>query len=186
MIRDLRYEELESANQRKRLFRLALTLVLVSTTVTFVMSRERAIRSEWASLPTAKSGDVDSLRTRRDSIERLLEKRSFWAGVFKATEERDSLVVAIHHEERLLARAEGLADQERRRQLEEAEASRIRGLQHVERGDYDRAIEQFERALSVAEPSWEHVAQIRVDLAALQKWKAEHPPAAGTENGVPR
>jgi tetratricopeptide (TPR) repeat protein len=186
MIRDLRYEELERAAQRKRLVRLALTLVLVSTAVTFVVSRERAIHSEWTGLPVANSGDLASLQLRRDSIEEMLEQRSFWTGVFRATKERDALVVAIHNEERLLTRAEEQADQQKRRQLEEAEASRVRALQHVERGDYDRAIEQFERALAVAEPSWEHVAQIRVDLAALQKWKADHAPTGATENGVPR
>jgi len=186
MIRDLRYEELERVGQRMRLARLALSLLLVSTVATFVVSRERAIHTEWDGLPVARAGDLDSLRQRRDSIEEMLEQRSFWSGVFKATEERDALVVAIHNEERLLARAEEQAQQHRRSQLEEAEASRTRGLQHVERGDYDRAIEQFERALAVAEPSWEHLAQIRVDLAALQKWRSEHSPATTTENGVPR
>lgn len=186
MIRDLRYEQLERAGQRQRLVRLALSLVLVSTVATFVVSRERAIHSEWAGLPVAKSGDLDSLRDRRDSIEELLEQRTFWTGVFKATEERDALVVAIHNEERLVTRAEEQAEQQRRLQFEEAEASRMRGLQHVERGDYDQAIEQFERALEIAEPSWEHLAQIRVDLAALQKWKLDHSPSGAAESGVPR
>src|SRR5688572_15285433 len=102
MIRDLRYEELERVAQRKRHVRLALSLVLVSTVATFVVSRERVIRSEWTALPLAKSDDLDSLRVRRDAIEGMLEQRSFWSGVFKATEERDALVVAIHNEERLL------------------------------------------------------------------------------------
>jgi Flp pilus assembly protein TadD len=186
MIRDLRYEALERAGQRQRRVRLALSLALVSTVVTFVVSRERAIHSEWTGLPVAKSGDLDSLRLRRDSIEQMLEQRSFWTGVFQATEERDELVVTIHNEERLIARAEEQADQLRQRQMEEAEASRMRGLQHIERGDYDRAIEQFERALEVAEPSWEHIAQIRVDLAALHKWKVDHSPVGTIENGVPR
>jgi len=186
MIRDLRYEELERAGQRKRLVRLALSLVLVSTVATFVVSRERAIHSEWAGLPAARSGDLDSLRHRRDSIEQMLEQRSFWSGVFKATNERDALVVAIHNEERLVTHAEEQADRQRRLQLEVAENLRMRGLQHVERGDYDGAIEQFERALEIAEPSWEHLAQIRVDLAALQKWKVDHSPAGTPENGVPR
>ena len=186
MIRDLRYEALERADQRKRLVRLALSLVLVSTVVTFVISRERALHTEWAGIPAARAGDLESLRLRRDSIESMLEQRTFWSGVFKATEERDALVVAIHNEERLITRAEEQADQQRRRQMEEAEAARVRALQHVERGDYDRAIEQFERALAVAEPSWEHLAQIRVDLAALQKWKLDHAPTGTSENGVPR
>lgn len=186
MIRDLRYEELERAAQQKRLVRLALSLVLVSTVVTFVLSRERAIHSEWTNLPVAKSGDLDSLRQRRDAIEGMLAQRSFWSGVFKATEERDALVVAIHSEERVLTRAEEQAEQQRRRKAEEAERSRVHGLQHVERGDYDQAIAQFELALQAAEPSWEHIAQIRVDLAALQKWKADHASAATTQTGVPR
>lgn len=174
MIRDLRYEEIERAQKRKRLVRLALSLVLASTVATFVVSRERVIRSEWQGLPVAKAGDLDSLRVRRDAIERMLDQRTFWTGVFRATEERDQLVVGIHNEERLMARAEEQAELQRRRQREEAEASRTRGLQHVERGDYDRAIEQFERALAAAEPTWEHSAQVKVDLAALQKWRLEH------------
>jgi hypothetical protein len=186
MIRDLRYEELERVAQRKRLVRLALSLVLVSTAVTFVISRERAIHSEWAGLPIARPNDIDSLRARRDAIERMLEQRSFWSGVFKASDELDALVVAIHHEERLVTRAEDQLEVQRRRQLEEAEASRVRGLQHVERGDYEGAIEQFERALAVAEPSWEHVAEVRVDLAALHKWKADHSAGVPAVNGVPR
>ena len=64
------------------------------------------------------------------------------------------------------------------RQRVEAEASRNRGMQLVERGEYERAIEQFSRALSVAEPEWEHLAQVQVDLAALERWR--------TENGGPQ
>lgn len=186
MIRDLRYEELERAAQRKRLVGLALTLVVVSTASTIAVSRERAIRSEWSRLPVATPGDLDSLRQRRDAIEALLEERSYWTGVFEATEELDALVVAIHNEERLLTRAEEQAEQQRRRQLEEAEASRSRGLQHVERGDYDRAIEQFERAIAAADPTWEHLAQVRVDLEALQKWRAERASYGTSGQGVPR
>jgi len=172
MIRDLRYEEIERQDRRKRLVRLALSLVLVSTATTFVVSRERAIHAQWEALPLARPGDLGSLRARRDAIETLLQQRSFWSGIFRATEERDELVVAIHNEERLIARAEEQAELQRRRQREEAEASRNRGLAHVERGDYDRAIEQFERALAAASTDWEHSAQVRVDLEALQRWKA--------------
>jgi tetratricopeptide (TPR) repeat protein len=174
MIRDLRYEEIERAEKRKRVVRLALSLVLVSTVTTFVVSRESEIRAEWDRLPAAQDGDLASLRIRRDAIERMLEHRTFWTGFFRATEERDELLVAITNEERLLSRAEEQAEAQRRRQMEEAEASRSRAIQHVERGDYDRAIEQFERALSVADAKWEHAAQVRVDLDALQRWKREH------------
>lgn len=173
MIRDLRYEEIERAEKQKRLVRLGISLALASTVATFVVARERAIHEEWQRLPVAKEGDLDSLRIRRDAVERLLAERSFWTGVFKATEERDGLVVAIHNEERLVARAEEQAELQRRRQLEEAAAARTRGLQHVERGDNLRAIEQFQRALSLAPQGWEHTAQLEVDLGALQKWAAE-------------
>ncbi|MEZ6014201.1 MAG: hypothetical protein R3F49_03740 [Planctomycetota bacterium] len=159
-----------------------MSLVIASTVATFAVSREGAIHREWQGLPVAQQGDLDSLRQRRDAIEGMLKEHTFWAGVFSATEERDELVVAIHNEERLVARAEEQAELQRRRQQEEAEASRVRALQFVERGDYDRAIEQLERALTAAQPEWEHTAQVKVDLAALQKWKSEH----GTELGAGR
>jgi len=180
MIRDLRFEEIEHSERRKRLVRLSLSLVLVSTVATFVVHRERQIRAEWQRLPVVQKDDVDSLKLRRDGIERVLERRSFWTGVFQATKERDELVVAIHNEERLAARAGEAAEQAKRRQMEEAEASRTRGLQHVERHDFERAIEQFERALSVAGPSWEHSEQLRVDLAALNEWKSDQGRTQGT------
>lgn len=183
MIRDLRYEEIERAERRKRLVRLTASLLLASTVASFAVSRERAIRSEWHSLPVAQPGDVGSLRARRDAIEQLIERRTFWSGVFRATSERDELVVAIHNEERLLARAEEQAGLQERRQREEAEASRMRGLQLLERGEYTRAAEQFERALAAAAPSWEHTAQVRVDLDALKRWQDEQRAVQGGAGG---
>lgn len=180
MIRDLRYEEIERAAKRKRLVRLTLGLVLASAAGTFAVRRERQIHEEWTSLPVARDGDVESLRARRDAIGRMVEERAFWTGMFRATSERDELAVAIANEERLVARAEEQVERQARRKREEIEAARTRAIQFVYRHEYDRAIEEFRRALDMAGPDWEHTAQVKIDLEALEKLKERQ---AGTGGG---
>ena len=173
MIRDLRYEEIERAQRRGRLIKVGVLLVLTSAAATFVVSREREIHEEWSRIPEARDGDLDSLKARHAAIETMLAKRSFWTGVFKASEERDELVVAISNEERMLADAARRAEGSHRRMMEEVEALRARSLILIERREYARAIEQLERAMELAGEGWEHREQVQVDIEALRGRVAE-------------
>ncbi|MEM1453057.1 MAG: hypothetical protein AAF957_22905 [Planctomycetota bacterium] len=177
MIRDLTFDELERSAHRRRLVRLVLGVTTLSTILTAGVVREVRIYDAVSDVPSARPGDLDSLRNRRAAIEGLLDKHHFWTGAFQARGELDDLVLAIHSEERALEKLAVERRREVQRIREEAEAARNRGLVYAERKDYALALLQFKRALELADAigaegfggqPWEHRSQIEADVRALQ------------------
>ena len=84
MIRDLRFDEIERADKRKRLIRLVVACLLVSTVGSFVVSRELKIRDEHEAIPVAMPGDLDSFNARHDALQGMLDKHHIWLGAFSA------------------------------------------------------------------------------------------------------
>ncbi|QDV07785.1 hypothetical protein Poly30_33180 [Planctomycetes bacterium Poly30] len=182
MIRDLRFDEIERADKRRRLVRLVVGCLLVSTAGSYLVSREIKIREEHRALPEAQLGDLSSLRMRHAAIESMLAKHHVWTGAFSAREELDDLVVSIHQQETTLARLEAKKAEEEKRLLEEAESARVRAYVFVERRQYDLALNSLQRALEMADSlgdgafpggSWEHRDRILIDIHELQGLLAE-------------
>ena len=182
MIRDLSFEEIERSVRRKRLVRLVIACVVLSTVGTFVVAREAKIRQEFAALPAAALGDLDSLRMRHDGIVAMLDQHHVWTGAFLARRELDDLVVSISAEERAFEEREVVRRTEIARTREEAEVARSRGLVLAERKEFTAAIQQLERSLELADSmgedgwdggEWEHREQVVIDIYALKNLGSE-------------
>lgn len=176
MIRDLSFDENERADRRRRLLRLLALCVLVSTAAAFLVSREVEIRAEYAALPAAVVGDVDSLRTRKDAIDAMLDRHHVWTGALAARSESGDLTERIFQEERALADAERQRTEEERRIREEIEAARVRGLALAERKQFAESLSQLRRAIELSDSLgraawdggvWPHRAQVLSDIDAL-------------------
>lgn len=168
MIRDLRYQDAERSALRARRFRLMACVVLVTALVTVLFSRELDIRRSFGELPAAEPGDRDSMKVRQAALEGFLEDNWLWTGFFQATRERDELRSRIAEEERKEAAAAEAFQQEARRVRERAEAARMRGIMYSDRGQFAKALEDFEQALVGMDESWEHHAQVLRDIEALR------------------
>lgn len=176
MIRDLSFDEIERADRRRRLVRLTVLCVLVSTTAAFLTKREMEIRAEYAALPAATVGDIDSLRARQDAIDAMLAEHHVWTGALAARNESGDLTERIFQEERALAEAEKRRTDGERTVREEIEAARVRGLALAERKSYAESLSQFRRAIELSDSlgktawdggPWPHRAQVLADIDAL-------------------
>lgn len=182
MIRDLRFDEIERADRRKRLTRLVVACLLVSTAGSYLASRELKIREEHKALPQAVTGDLASFNARHDALEGMLAKHHVWLGAFSARDELDALVVEIHSQETATAKSLAKKTQSETRIREEAEAARIRGYVFVERREYDLALAQLRRSLELIDSlgqdaleggKWEHRSKVEIDVAELEGMLAE-------------
>lgn len=176
MIRDLRFDELEQADRRRRLTRLVIVCLTASTLVTFGVSRELKIKEDFGAIPEARVGDLSSLRARQDGISGLLSEHHVWTGAFSARRELDDLMLSIHDEEKVMADVESKRKAEETRIREEAEAARVRGFVLLEGNQFDRALGQFQKALDLCDSlgekawdgaPWKHRESVMVDIDAL-------------------
>ncbi len=182
MIRDLRFDEIERADKRRRLVRLVVGCLLFSTAASYLTSRELKIREEHRALPEAQLGDLASLQLRHDALESMLAKHHIWTGAFSARDELDDLVVSIHDQETAMAKLKAKKSENEARIREESESARVRGYAFVERREYDLALVQLQRALELADSlgneafkggAWEHRDQVVIDIHELQGLLAE-------------
>ena len=182
MIRDLRFDELERADRKRRLTRLVIICLIVSTVGTFLVSRELKIRDEFKALPTAQMGDLTSLKTRHDAIAAMLDDYHMWSGAWSARAEMDDLVRSIADEERSVAMLQAKQLETETRIKEEAEAARSRAIVFAERKQYDHALEQFRKSLELCDSlpadawdgkPWEQREQVVIDIQALEGLEAE-------------
>ena len=182
MIRDLRFDELEQADRKRRLIRLVLVCLTASTLLTFGISRELKIKDEFRSIPDARMGDLASLRARQAGISGMLTKHHVWTGAFAARREMDDLVHSIHAQEKVLRDLEANRKTEETRIREEAEAARVRGFVLLERNEFDLALAQFQKALDLCDSlgdkawnggTWKHRDAVVVDIHALKNRESE-------------
>ncbi|MDA1266774.1 MAG: hypothetical protein O2816_16970 [Planctomycetota bacterium] len=173
MIRDLRYQEADRQQRKTKRNRLLIVVVLLSACLTAVLGREVRIHRDYGELVKVEDGDPDSLYRRKQGIERLLAEHRFWAGFLSATAERDSLTERIASYEREAARRTRASEAEEQRRTEMADAARMRALMYSERGDFARALQDFEKALFLSSENWTHREQVEADIAAIRNWKAQ-------------
>lgn len=171
MIRDLRYQEAEREARRSRRNRVMAVVIALTAVVTIVVAREIDLHRKFGLLPAAEEGNLKALQARHDAIEEFIGDHRVWAGLFGATGERSDLRARIAELKRAEERERAEKESRRRRDGELAEAARQRGLLYTERGDFPKALRDFERALDLGGPQWEHREQIERDIAALREWK---------------
>jgi tetratricopeptide (TPR) repeat protein len=173
MIRDLRYQEADRQTRRGRRNRLLVVLVLLSAGLTALVGREVQIRREYSALVEIDDSNPDTLYQRKQGVESVIAGHRFWIGLFSATAERDDLTQRIAEYEREASRRARAQESEDVRRTEMADAARLRALMYSERGDFSKALSDFEKALSLARDGWEHRAQVEADVAALRTWEAQ-------------
>lgn len=177
MIRDLRFDEIERADTRRRLVRLVVGCLLVSTAASYLVSREIKIREEHRALPEAQLGNLASLQTRHSALESMLAKHHVWTGAFAASNELDDLVVSIHSQETAMAKRVAQKSETETRIREEAESARLCANASVERHEYGLALDHLQRAIELADSlgdssfpggAWEHRARVMTDIQELE------------------
>jgi len=168
MIRDLRYQEADREGRARRRNRILGMLLVLSAIVSAVFVREKKIHDEYRALPAAAKDDPQSLYARMEGIEGLIADNTFWVGMVGAVTERNSLrenLVEIEMAAALVAREK---QAEKVRLQEMAEEARLRGHMHFEQAQYQKALEDFQRALSMSSPNWEHKTRVTADVNALE------------------
>lgn len=173
MIRDLRYQEAERVARSRRRMRWLVVLVLLTAAVTAAAGRELKIKKQYEAIPAVNVNNPETLYARSGALTGLLSEHRYWVRFVQVTQERDALLDDI-------ATLEGKQRDEVRRQAELAEenlvatnAARERGLRQSEMGDFEAALGSFQEALELAPEGWPHAEQVRTDVEALQRWKAE-------------
>lgn len=168
MIRDLRFDEVESKRARSRRVRLAGVVLGLSAIATLATMRELKVKREFAEIPAAQAGDLETLRFRLDSIEAFVTANPIWHGALGALQERSDLRVEI---DRIMEKEAAHADRaeaSRRRKDSLADNARSLGRRSAEQGDYQAALSEFEKALQLASDSWPHADRTQRDVEAIR------------------
>lgn len=175
MIRDLRYAEMESRDQKRRRHRVAASVLVLLALIAVVGVREFQIYRQYSELPAAAQDDPGALRARLAEVDSLIDRHKFWVGVFSAIDDRSLLqrqLDALEAREAELRR-EDLREKEQR--LASAAAARTRGVIAVERGQMEEALDEFKKALSLTDETWEHRERITADVVAIESWLKGRP-----------
>ncbi len=174
MIRDLRYQDAERQTRGRRRNRVLMIVLIISAAVTAVMARELDVRRKYSEIPSAASNDVPALEQRALAIAAFVGKHRVWSGMFDAVSERKELEERVADLQRDYKKDEHSRLMERQRLLEMASSARERGLLNVERQEFEEALANFRRSLSLSEPTWEHRERLEADIAALEAWQKEN------------
>ncbi len=173
LIRDLRFEEGERHSRRRRVKRVALVVVLFSMLATGLYLREQKVGESFAALPATGSGELASMESRLEQLERFISRYPIWHGALGVLEERGRLRSQI---EAMRARAESEREREgqlaARRHLQ-AEAALAAGRAAAESRDWRAALNHFETALDNGAPNWSERPWVERNIAALRGVLAE-------------
>jgi len=167
MIRDLRYGEVERERRKRRGVRLVLGISSLCFLVTMGVAWNREAARRYANLPSVSGSDLQMMAARLEGLQNLSATRPVWSGSLKVREEQDRIHWQMREIQRLEREEQIAAELAEQLQWAQAEAARVRGLTHAERGDFKAALVAFGEALEKAPEGWEHLSQIRVDHEAL-------------------
>jgi tetratricopeptide (TPR) repeat protein len=171
MIRDLRYQDSESRHKRKKVLRNVFFVLLLGAGVTYLARRELQLREQFQTLAPARDDQPPALEARLAALDEMISEHGYWLGRLEVENERARVRGSLDR-----IRVDGLAaarekELEVTRNQELAEAARLRGLMHVELGEYPVAIDEFRESLRLASSDWEHRQRIEADIAALEAWQ---------------
>jgi hypothetical protein len=137
---------------------------------TYLGLREMRLREQFHAIPSALASDPPALHARLAALEGMIADHVLWVGRLEVDRECKSVQAAL---DRLVANEIAAAREQElqvARNLELAEGARLRGLMHVELGDYPTALEDFRESLRLAGAGWEHRERVEKDVLALEAW----------------
>jgi hypothetical protein len=169
MIRDLRYEEMENSRRRSRRRKVALAAIALSTALSSLFVREQQIRGEYGSLPPMVSEDAGALEARLAGIDGLLSENHLWIGMFDVVKERSELQQEVDRLEAQQAERERQVAQLVVQRQSMAESARLKGIELVNRAQYEEALFQFQRSLELSPPDWERRERVTANVVAIEE-----------------
>ncbi len=169
MIRDLRYQEMETSRRSRRRNRIVLLLVVISTTLSALFVREHKIGEEYAALPPAAIEDVSALNARIDGIDGLIAGNRFWFGMFGVVGERSELRKQKDRLESMLAEAERRRIAKEGDRAANAESLRLRAIDAVAGAKYEVALGLFKESLAQGAPDWERRERVQRNIEAIEE-----------------
>jgi len=171
LIRDLRFRNTSRRSMGAgRGLRLLLGTVIFSLLASFGVLREYRLREEFLTMPQAAEGNLISLRRRLADLERFIQQHPVWHGALGLLAERSELRVqlaVLEEQQRLEQENQARA---RRERLEAADLCRARGLQKIEEGNVQSALEAFKQALEYGGPEWPHFQKVSTDVSDLEAY----------------
>jgi tetratricopeptide (TPR) repeat protein len=173
MIRDLRYQEADREGRARRRNYILGVLLVLSAAASALIVREKKIHDDYRALPVASKDDTQSLYSRMEGLDGLIADNTFWAGMVGAVSERNLLREQLEEIERSAARVAREKQSEKVRLEEMADEARLRGLMNFEHSQYEKALDDFERALTMCSPNWEHKKRVTADVKALRELLGE-------------
>jgi tetratricopeptide (TPR) repeat protein len=169
MIRDLRYEEMESSRRRSRRRKIALAAIALSTGLSSLFVREQQIRGEYEALPPMISEDAGALEARLAGIDGLLTENQLWIGMFDVARERSDLQQEVDRLEAQQAERDRQVAQLSLQRQAMAESARLKGIELVNRAQYEEALYQFQRSLELSPPDWDSRERVSANVLAIEE-----------------
>lgn len=175
MIRDLRYGELERERRKRRGVRLLVGFSGLCFLTTMGVAWNQDAARRYDALPAHSDVDAVQLQARLEGLQDLGRQRPLWSGTLRIRREQEQVQWQLGEVRRLRREQEVALQLKAQERLAQAEAARVRGLTHAERGEFKAALTALGEALEKAPDGWSHLRQVRVDHAALAQ-HLEHKP----------
>lgn len=179
MIRDLRYEEVETKVAWRKRLQLACVVLFLFALASGFFAREWLIGQRYATLPETKPGDIASMQLRLEELDHLIAANPLWLGMFRAGRERVRLRTGIDKLQALAAEQDRIAMEERETRVQMADSARMVARMAAEQGAFDRALAKFREALRVAPPEWEPRERVESDIQAIEDWMLQEASSGG-------
>ncbi|QDU68624.1 hypothetical protein [Engelhardtia mirabilis] len=169
LIRDLRYDDAEQAQARKRKRRGVGAVVLFVLLGAVLVWREVELDRQFKALTPPADNSRTELDRRLGELNEFARINPVWHGMLAVDRQIAQVDRAIDDLQRREAdRAAAIATDKTRR-TEAAETARLEARRLVERGRYHEAIATFEQALDLAGDDWGQAARVREDVAAVRE-----------------
>ena len=172
MIRDLRYQEADHAQARRKRNKVLVVVASLTALVTVVVGRELSIARELKAVAQVSKQDFGGLQARAASLQALLDQHVFWSGSRSVTQEIAEIGISLKQIEQAEERDRVAATTRLNKRMIDADAARVEGLILSEQEKFDAALVKFDSALELAPADWSHRAQVQKDVDALRQWKA--------------
>ncbi|MCP5021414.1 MAG: hypothetical protein GY930_06520 [bacterium] len=169
LILDARYHQhhrLVSSRSNRRFASASLLILIVAVGLGY---RESKLHNRYISIPSADETNAVSMAARLGSLRLFQDENPYWLGTSRVELEIGTLVAI---EQEILADKVEAKKAEAQQVVDKAgEANHFRqiGLQCSDRGEFGKALLQFEKALEVAPENWEHAGSTGRDVAAIRK-----------------
>lgn len=168
LIREVRHDQHHKITSKRSNRRFVLAFAVFAGLFGALGYREWNIQKQYTAVPQANLANLVSIEERSMALSTLRDEQKLWLGRYRVDSEIQSL--ADQKAKILQKVAEEVESQQREmaEKLQMAEDWRLQGLEAVDRSDWTKARECFEKALAVAPPAWKHRAALLTDVEALR------------------